>query len=74
MKNVLITGGTGFVGSHLIRAIFNSHKVVVVDDLSNSSLANLGHENGDIRRNVVFLRENILNKSVYRECLGKRGY
>ena len=71
MKNVLITGGTGFVGSHLIRAIFNSHKVVVVDDLSNSSLANLGHENGDIRRNVVFLRENILNKSAIESVLEK---
>jgi UDP-glucose 4-epimerase len=39
---VLITGGAGFVGSHLVDACLAAgHQVVVVDDLSTGSRANL---------------------------------
>ena len=38
-KRYIVTGGAGFIGSHLIdRLIFNNHEVVVIDDLSS------GHE------------------------------
>jgi len=69
MENVLITGGTGFVGSHLVRAIYKNAKVVVVDDLSNSSLTNLGPEDGEIRQNVIFHRQNIVNKLAIEDIL-----
>jgi UDP-glucose 4-epimerase len=69
MENVLITGGTGFVGSHLVRAIYKNAHVVIVDDLSNSSLANLGPEDGEIRQNVVFHRQSIINRSVIEDIL-----
>jgi UDP-glucose 4-epimerase len=40
--NVLITGGAGFVGSHLVeRHLANGDQVYVVDNLSTGSLANL---------------------------------
>ena len=36
--NVLLTGGTGYIGSHTAVALLNSgHKVVLYDNLSNSS-------------------------------------
>src|SRR5262252_6231092 len=39
---VLITGGAGFIGSHLAEAMVAAgNDVTVVDDLSTSSLANL---------------------------------
>src|SRR6185503_7563617 len=39
---VLITGGAGFVGSHLVDACLEAgHQVVIVDDLSTGSRANL---------------------------------
>ncbi len=39
MRNVLITGGAGFIGSHLVdRLVEDGHKVTVVDNLSTSSL------------------------------------
>ncbi|HUF99952.1 MAG TPA: NAD-dependent epimerase/dehydratase family protein [Ilumatobacter sp.] len=40
--NVLVVGGAGFIGSHLVdRLLAEGHSVDVVDDLSSGSLANL---------------------------------
>ncbi len=42
-KNCLITGGAGFIGSHLTEFLLNQgHRVIVVDDLSTGRSANLG--------------------------------
>lgn len=42
MKNILVTGGTGFIGSHTVLELLNAnYKVVVVDNLSNSSVESL---------------------------------
>ena len=41
---VLITGGAGFIGSHLAdRMIDDGHKVVVLDNLSTGSMSNIVH-------------------------------
>lgn len=41
-KNILITGGAGFIGSHLVdRLIKEGHKVVVVDNLSSGKKENI---------------------------------
>lgn len=40
--NILITGGAGYIGSHtIIELLNNSHKVTVIDNLSNSSQESL---------------------------------
>ncbi|MDR1740670.1 MAG: NAD-dependent epimerase/dehydratase family protein [Synergistaceae bacterium] len=39
---ILVTGGAGFIGSHLVHALLAaSHEVTVLDDLSSGSLRNL---------------------------------
>ena len=34
MKNILITGGLGFIGSHLADCLSSNHKVTIIDKLS----------------------------------------
>jgi len=46
MKSVLITGGAGFIGSHLVRAVladsrFDGMPIIVIDDLSGGTRDNL---------------------------------
>jgi UDP-glucose 4-epimerase len=40
----LITGGAGFIGSHLAEALLNAgHEVDIIDNLSTGSIRNVGH-------------------------------
>ncbi len=61
--NVLITGGAGFIGSHLAeRMLAEGHGLVLVDDLSTGSLDNI---RGVLENpNVAFVRESVRNEST----------
>ena len=40
----IVTGGAGFIGSHLSEALFhNGHEVIIIDDLSSGKIENISH-------------------------------
>lgn len=54
MKKALVTGGLGFIGSHLVdRMLEDGWRVVVLDNLLTGRRSNLAHHKGDPRLEVV---------------------
>ena len=38
-ETILVTGGTGYIGSHtVVKLLEIGHRVVIIDNLSNSSI------------------------------------
>ncbi len=42
-KNIVVTGGAGFIGSHLCDLLVSQHHVICIDDLSTGSIENIEH-------------------------------
>ena len=60
---ILITGGAGFIGSHLSELLINKgHSVVAIDNLSTGRLENI--QGLSSLPKFQFVRENILNTQV----------
>ena len=67
---ILITGGAGFIGSHLAELYLASrHEVFVIDDLSTGSIENIEH----LKPNPHFhyFLESITNEQLLRELIDK---
>ncbi|MFM8017080.1 MAG: NAD-dependent epimerase/dehydratase family protein [Actinomycetota bacterium] len=58
---VLVTGGAGYIGSHLVdRLVGSGHAVTVLDDLSTGNVANLARS----RNEINFVENSILNEKL----------
>ena len=68
MKNLLITGGAGFIGSHLVRLMVNKYpeyRVINLDKLTAGNLANL--KDVEKMSNYKFVKADICDFEKIRE-------
>lgn len=66
-KHVLVTGGAGFIGSHLVDALLNRKAHVrVLDDLSTGRLENLSHIPS---QSIEVIRGSVTDESTVRHAL-----
>lgn len=60
LKRILVTGGAGFLGSHLCdRLVAQGHDVICVDNLFTSQKSNIEHLLG--RKNFEFIRHDVIH-------------
>lgn len=65
---ILITGGAGFVGSHLAdKLIAQGHEITVIDDLSTGRYTNIAHLEGADRFRLII--DSVLNQSLMEDLI-----
>ena len=66
----LITGGAGFIGSHLSEALLEAgHDVLILDDFSTGRHENLAHLEANPRLRIHY--GTITDREVVRECVSQ---
>jgi UDP-glucose 4-epimerase len=66
--NVLITGGAGFIGSHLVDFYLNGgHKVTAIDNLMTGKIDNVRHQFDNT--NFKLIIDTVLNKAIMEELI-----
>jgi len=67
---ILITGGAGFIGSHLAEALLDTrHEVYIIDDLSTGSIDNIAHLKG--RPGFHYTIDSVFNDSLVAELVDR---
>jgi UDP-glucose 4-epimerase len=67
---VLITGGAGFIGSHLAEALLNAgHEVDIIDNLSTGSIRNVSHLKSNPKFNYVI--DTLTNEPLLAELIDR---
>ena len=65
---ILITGGAGFVGSHLADKLYNEgHEITIIDNLSTGRYSNIEHLEGKERFRLLI--DTVLNEKLMEELI-----
>lgn len=71
MAICLVTGGAGFIGSHLVEALVEQgHLVRVIDNLSTGKLSNLDR----VLRNIEFVAGDVCDESLVNDLMHRVDY
>jgi len=66
MASFLVTGGAGFIGSHITTALVNQgHNVTVLDNLCAGRRENLGH----VEEQITFIEGDILDRRAVEQAM-----
>lgn len=69
---VLVTGGTGYIGSHTVVELLNrNYDVVVVDNLSNSKYEVVNRINKITGKSITFYQIDVCDKMLLKEVFDK---
>ena len=66
-KNILVTGGAGFVGSHLVDRLSPENKVIVLDNLFSGLLSNLVKS----KDRITFVKGDVLDKGLLKDIVAE---
>jgi len=66
-KNILVTGGAGFIGSHLVDRLSLENRVIVLDNLSSGSLSNLEKS----KNRITFIKGDTLDKGLLKDIVAE---
>src|SRR5947208_3728549 len=67
MATCLVTGGAGFLGSHLCDELLaRGHRVICIDNLETGSLANIAHIRSDmfVHRNIDIIEPYFVDERI----------
>ena len=66
IKNILVTGGLGFIGSNLVDFLINEdYNVFVIDNLSTGLETNQNEKASYLKRDIVDLCNWLASKTIY---------
>ena len=70
---ILLTGGAGYIGSHTaIELIHSEHKVIIMDDLSNSSAEVIRRIEDITKTTIPFVKADVRDKAALEEVFANQ--
>src|SRR5665647_3234724 len=68
MENILVTGGAGFIGSHLVKALVkHGYSVSIIDNLSRGNRQNIR----ELIQSVEFIESDIQDEEILKYSIKK---
>ena len=67
-KEIVVTGGCGFIGSHIVGELLENNKVTIIDNLSSGKMENLENPNHE---NLTLIKEDLLDCNLDEILKGK---
>lgn len=65
-KNIFITGGAGFIGSHLVERLIDANEITIFDNLHRNALA---YTNISKHKHLKFVKGNVLDNAALEKSI-----